>query len=41
MYATIRSLRLRGRRLLPRIATAGALVVAAAVGALIRTHLPR
>ena len=35
------SLRMRGRRLLPRLATAGALIAAAAVGALIRTHLPR
>ena len=35
------SLQARGRRLLPRLATAGALVAAAAVGALIRTHLPR
>jgi hypothetical protein len=35
------SLRVRGRRLLPHLATAGALVAAAAVGALIRTRLPR
>ena len=35
------SLRARARRLLPRLATAGALVAAAALGALIKTHLPR
>ena len=34
-------LRVRGRRLLPRLATAGALVGAAAVGALIKTRFPR
>ena len=35
------SLRARAQRLLPSLATAGALVAAAAVGALIKTHLPR
>jgi hypothetical protein len=34
-------LRMRAHRLLPRLATASALVVGAAAGALIRSRLPR
>jgi hypothetical protein len=35
------SVAMRARRLLPRLATAGALFAAAAAGALIRSRLPR